>query len=149
MQQTLANSAQDKARADKQCIVLDVVELSLAPLGAGKRPTHAQLAVELVGASGASVQTGPQVALSQSGKAELEFDAPFVMPPGSQLRAAAQAARKKGTLKLRVAVNSVVKGKVGKELGAGAPAVITAAARVLLRVDAAAFCARAWQASTI
>ena len=53
------------------------------------------------------------------GKAELELDAAFVVPPGSQLRASVEAARKKGTLKLRVVAEGVVKGKRSKELGAG------------------------------
>ena len=117
VQQNLANIALEKAKSDKQAIVFEATDFNVSSLSAKERPTHAQLKVELMGVKDAVPSTSMAVSLSD-GKGEVEFDAPFVAPPGSQLRAQVMAARKKGTLKLRVAIESVVKGKTGKEVRA-------------------------------
>ena len=52
-----------------------------------QRPTHAQLRAGLIGATGAVPPpvVGGEIPLTD-GQAETDFDAPFVVPPGSQLR---------------------------------------------------------------
>ena len=118
VQSKLAESALAKAKKDKQCILLDVASVSLKDLPAKSRPTAAVLKAELIGVKSTKPVEGPEVPLAD-GEAELEFDAPFIIPPGSQLRAEAEAARAKGTLKLKLSVVPIVKGKQGKEIGSG------------------------------
>lgn len=106
----LAESALKKATNDGQLLALDVSHISLADLPPKSRPAHAQLKVELVGVAGAAPVACPAVPLTD-GAAEVDFHAAFPVPPGSQLRTAVEAARRKGTLKLKVVLEAIVKSK--------------------------------------
>lgn len=114
--EAMAKAEKSQARRGGAVIHLSVSKLSLRQLPTSKTPPSGALRAELVGVASAAPISCPAIKL-QGGESDVDFDATFAVPAGSQLRTDLGRARRTGVLKMRIAVDGVNKSGKASALG--------------------------------